>query len=77
MLEASLFAVGIGLLVTLNTLRLYRKTNYLKELIRRQNGEQFAIYNKLVKNLSESFSQGPKPTLKDLAADIDRKFEVK
>lgn len=77
MLDAFLFALGIGLPVTLLMLRHYRRTNYLKELIRRQNADSFAHYNRLVKLLAESFSKGPKLTLQDLVADTDNDSQLK
>lgn len=78
-MEKAVFWVAalLLLLAALNTYRLFRKIKFLKELLRREKEQSFAHYNRLVMNLSEAFSRGAKPTLEDLARDIDREFELK
>ncbi len=67
----------VGLFALIVILRLYRKTRYLKELLRREKEQSFGHYNKLVMNLSEAFSKGPTRTLQELGVDIESDFELK
>jgi hypothetical protein len=56
--------------------RLYRRTRYLKELLRREKEQSFGHYNKIVMNLSEAYSKGPNPTLAELGRNIESEFEL-
>lgn len=65
------------LLAALNTWRLWRKTKFLKELLRREKEQSFARYNAIVMSLTKEFLRGPMPTLNDLVEDTEQPFNVK
>lgn len=68
---------GVSLIAcyfALRTLQLCRRTNCLKELLRREQEQSFARYNEIVRTLTGQFLQGPEPSLESLAKDIETDF---
>lgn len=57
--------------------KLYRKTRYADELLRREKERSLSLQNETVKTLVETFSNAPAPTLRDLANNIDDDFTLK
>lgn len=76
--SSHLFVDGlIASYCVLTIYRQYRKICCLKELLRREKESSFSHYNALVKSLTQAFSKGPTPTLRDLAEDTEGSFRLK
>jgi len=60
-----------GWLAAAVILHLYRKTRYLKELLRRANEETLRAQNETWRKAFEIFTRAPPPRLQDLANDTE------